>query len=70
MKAARVNGFYIPRGLAIGRSAGQRAKPDMVGGEALLRRPVRIGQLTGSQITKPQPCGRPPADGAVENPTL
>ena len=52
MKAARVDRFYVPRGLAMGRSAGQGAKPDMVGGEALLRRPVRIGQLTGSQITK------------------
>ena len=52
MKAARVNGFYMPCGLAIGRSAGPGAKSDMVDGEGLRGQPGRIGQLTGSQITK------------------
>jgi hypothetical protein len=51
VKAARVDGFYMPRGFAMGRSAGPGAKPDMAGGERRPRRSARIRQLTGTQIT-------------------
>jgi hypothetical protein len=51
VKEARVDGFYMPLSFAMGRSAGQGAKPDMAGGKGHPRRPARIRQLIGSQIT-------------------